>query len=63
MLKRVWGVGNNHKNIQNQPWNIDDVVIEHQIMNIHVKETLLAANGSIAFLDMGVQIAPPRVFR
>ncbi len=43
--------------MQNYHWQVYDVLIGHQRINLYVNETHLSVNGSTAFTDMGLQIA------
>ncbi len=48
------------KNLQNQHWQAEDMLIGHPITNLYVNEALLSANGSTAFPDMGCADCSPQ---
>ncbi len=47
------------KNMQNQHWQAEDVLIRHPITHLYVNEALESANESTAFPDMGCADCSP----
>ncbi len=58
----MWGEGIT-KNMQNQHWQVEDVLIRHSIANLYVNEALLSGSGTTAFLDTGCADCSTHMFR